>query len=455
MGEAGGALLFGTDGVRGIANVELTPELAFRVGRAAAAVIGRGARLRFAVGRDTRLSGDLLQSALVAGFLSAGADVVDLGVMTTPGVAYLTRALGCSGGAVISASHNPAEYNGIKLISGSGYKFPDEVEAEIERLVLGEEGGPRPSGGGVGRLQRLPEARERYLEYLAGTLPGRLPPLRVVVDCAHGATAHLAPELLERVGLRVSVINDRPDGLNINAGCGSTHPDGLARAVVEGGADLGIAHDGDGDRAIAVDEKGRVVDGDAIMGVVARALHAEGRLRGGAVVATVMSNLGLEVFLGRLGVRLVRTAVGDRYVLEEMLRGGYCLGGEQSGHIIFLDHATTGDGMLTALQLLRVLAGSGGTLSSLAESVPRYPQVLRNVRLPGGVRYRETPRIALALAEARRALGERGRVLVRPSGTEPLVRIMVEGEDPGQVERQAAALEEVIAGELEAMADRA
>lgn len=452
-GEAGRlALLFGTDGVRGIANVELTPELAFRVGRAAAGVLGGGGRLRFAVGRDTRISGHLLQSALVAGLLSAGADVLDLGVITTPGVAYLTRFLGCQGGAVISASHNPAEYNGIKLISGLGYKFPDEVEEKIEAVVLGEDSLPRPGGAGVGRLADARGAREKYIGYLAGTLPGPLPPLAVAVDCANGATAELAPQLLARVGVRVTAINVEPDGLNINAGCGSTHPEALARVVVECGADLGIAHDGDGDRTIAVDDNGQVVDGDAIMGILARALHQEGRLRGGAVVATVMSNLGLEVFLRQVGLGLIRTAVGDRYVLDEMLRGGYSLGGEQSGHIIFLDHATTGDGMLTALQLLWVLARSGARLSALAGSIPRYPQVLRNVRLPGETRYQPTPRIERALQEARRVLGERGRVLVRPSGTEPLVRIMVEGEDAAEVTRQAAALEEVIAGELSALA---
>ncbi|MEW6546959.1 MAG: phosphoglucosamine mutase [Bacillota bacterium] len=441
-------MLFGTDGVRGIANVELTPELAFRVGRAAAAVLAGGGRPRFAVGRDTRLSGHLLQSALVAGMLSAGADVLDLGVITTPGVAYLTRHLGCQGGAVVSASHNPAEYNGIKLISAEGYKFPDEVEEKIEALVLGADSLPRPAGSGVGRLEDARAARGQYIEYLVGTVPGALPALPVVVDCANGATADLAPQVLGRVGARVTAINVEPDGLNINAGCGSTHPQGLAREVVERGAQAGVAHDGDGDRTIAVDEKGQVVDGDAIMGILARALQREGRLRGGAVVGTVMSNLGLEVFLRQAGLGLVRTPVGDRYVLEEMLRGGYSLGGEQSGHIIFLDHATTGDGMLTALQLLWALARSGESLSALAGRIPRYPQVLRNVRLPNGMRYRPTPRIEEALREAREALGERGRVLVRPSGTEPLVRIMVEGVDGEEVARAAGMLEEVIAGEL-------
>jgi len=442
-------LLFGTDGVRGVANVELTPELAFRLGRAAATVLAGGGRPRFAVGRDTRLSGQLLQSALVAGMLSAGADVLDLGVITTPGVAYLTRYLGCRGGAVVSASHNPAEYNGIKLISGEGFKFPDEVEERIEALALGQDTMPRPAGAGVGRLEDARAARERYIEYLAATVPGPIP-LRVVVDCANGATSDLAPRLLERVGVRVTAINADPDGLNINAACGSTHPRGLVEAVLSHGAQAGVAHDGDGDRAIAVDEKGQIVDGDAIMGIMAEAMHREGRLRGGAVVATVMSNLGLEVFLRGVGLRLVRTPVGDRYVLEEMRRGGYSLGGEQSGHIILLDHATTGDGMLTALQLLATLVRSGERLSVLAGRIPRYPQVLRNVPLPEGVRYRATPRIQEALREAEHALGERGRVLVRPSGTEPLVRIMVEGMDPDLVAGVAAMLEEVIAGEVSA-----
>lgn len=441
-------LLFGTDGVRGIANVELTPELAFRLGRATAAVLtGRG-RPRFAVGRDTRISGELLQSALVAGMLSAGADVLDLGVITTPGVAYLTRHLGCQGGAVVSASHNPAEYNGIKLISGQGYKFPDEVEQRIEELAVGEDNLPRPAGSGVGRREDAREARERYIAHLVGTIPGRLPQLAVVVDCANGATVELAPQVLSRAGARVTAINVEPDGLNINAGCGSTHPQALARAVLEHGARVGIAHDGDGDRTIAVDENGQVVDGDAIMGILARLLRQEGRLRGGAVVATVMSNLGLEVFLRESGLGLVRTSVGDRYVLEEMLRGGYSLGGEQSGHIILLDHATTGDGMLTALHLLWALGRAQESLSALAGRIPRYPQVLRNVRLPDGTRYHPTARVERAWQEARELLGERGRVLVRPSGTEPLVRIMVEGVDGEQVSRVAGMLEEVIAAEL-------
>lgn len=440
-------MLFGTDGVRGIANVELTPEMAFRVGRAAAAALGGEGRPRFAVGRDTRLSGHLLQSAFVSGVLSAGADVLDLGVITTPGVAYLTRYLGCQAGAVVSASHNPAEYNGIKLISAEGYKFPDEVEERIEGLALSEDTLPRPAGSGVGRLQDARAARERYIEYLVGTVAGPIP-LRVVVDCANGATSELAPRVLERVGARVTVINGEPDGLNINAGCGSTHPAGLAHAVVRLGAQAGIAHDGDGDRVIAADEKGQIVDGDAIMGILAEALQREGRLRGGAVVATVMSNLGLEVFLRQMGLGLVRTPVGDRYVLEEMRRGGYSLGGEQSGHIIFLDHTTTGDGMLTALQLLAAEARAREDLSALAGRIPRYPQALRNVRLPDGMRYRATPRIEEALREAARTLGERGRVLVRPSGTEPLVRIMVEGVDPGEVTGVVARLEEVIAGEV-------
>lgn len=436
--------------MRGVANVELTPELAFRLGRATAAVVGSGSgRPRFAVGRDTRLSGDLLQSALVAGFLSAGAHVVDLGVITTPGVAYLARLLGCQGGVVVSASHNPAEYNGLKLISGQGFKFPDEVEKRIEDLVLGSDHGlPRPSGGGVGRLEDGRGAREAYLRYLTSTVSVPLTGLRVVVDCAHGATSELAPRALAGAGARVRAIHDRPDGMNINAGCGSTAPEVLAGTVVEEGAQVGIAHDGDGDRAIAVDERGQVVDGDAIMGILALALHRKGGLRGGAVVATVMSNLGLELFLRQAGVGLVRTPVGDRYVLERMLSGGYNLGGEQSGHIIFLDYATTGDGMLTALQLLSVLRGSSQPLSALAARIPRFPQLLRNIPLPGGVRYRETPRLAAAREEAQRLLGERGRVVVRPSGTEPLVRVMAEGADLPRVEEAVAFLEEVICREL-------
>ncbi|HHY94717.1 MAG TPA: phosphoglucosamine mutase [Firmicutes bacterium] len=445
-------MLFGTDGVRGVANADLTPELAFRLGRAAAAVLGgQGGRPRFAVGRDTRLSGHLLQSALTAGLLSAGADVVDLGVITTPGVAYLVRRMGCQGGAVVSASHNPAEYNGIKMFSGQGFKFPDEVEARIEDLALSSDSGlPRPVGAGIGRLEDGEGWRETYLDYLARTIPGPLPSGRVIVDCAHGATSELAPGLLRRAGAEVVALHTEPDGLNINAGCGSTSPQVLAEAVSAEGAFCGIAYDGDGDRAIAVDERGRVVDGDAIMGILALSWRERGRLQGGAVVATVMSNLGLEVFLRQAGVGMIRTPVGDRHVLEQMLRGGHNLGGEQSGHIILLDYATTGDGMLTALQFLWTIGESGRPLSALAGAIPRFPQILRNVPLPEGGKYRPTPAVSKALEEAARILGEQGRVLVRPSGTEPLVRIMVEGSDEKLVGEVMALLAEVIAREVSA-----
>ncbi len=446
--------LFGTDGVRGIANADLTPELAFRLGRAAAAVLARegaagGERPRLLIGKDTRLSSDLLEAALAAGAASAGVDAVLLGVISTPGVAYLVRSSGAAGGAVISASHNPAEYNGVKFFSSSGFKFSDDVEAEMESLVLAADDGlPRPTGGGLGRIRVQPDLLDRYVAYVAGTAAGRLDGWKVVLDCGNGAACRIAPEVFRRLGAQVVVLNDRPDGLNINAGCGSLHPEGLQAAVVREGADVGLAFDGDADRVIAVDEQGRVVDGDQILAIAGLELARRGRLPHRTVVATVMSNLGLEEVLAGAGVRLVRTKVGDRYVLEAMLEGGYALGGEQSGHVILLDHATTGDGVLTAVQVLDMVREAGQPLSALAGRMPRYPQVLVNVPAAGRERLSESAAVRAALARAEQALAGRGRVLVRPSGTEPLVRVMVEGRDPAEVEGLAAELASVIRREL-------
>ncbi|MFO7172902.1 MAG: phosphoglucosamine mutase [Bacillota bacterium] len=454
--------LFGTDGVRGVANApELTPELAFALGRAAARLAAEGrlqgadgraaaARRPLAViGRDTRRSGTMLAAAVSAGIQSAGGDVIPLGVITTPGVAYLTRELGADFGVVISASHNPAEYNGIKFFSRDGFKLPDPVEDELEALVRAPaDDGPRPTGPEVGTERPVPGAVERYVEYLAGTADVSLRGLKVVVDCGHGAAYRLAPAVLERLGAEVIAIGVEPDGVNINAGCGSTHPEALQQAVVAHKAHVGIAHDGDADRCLAVDERGQLVDGDAILGICALDLLRRGELPGRQVVATVMSNMGLELWLREHGIQLLRTKVGDRYVLEQMLATGAALGGEQSGHIIFRRHSTTGDGILTAVQLLAVMVRSGRPLSELAGQIPRFPQILENVRVRQKEGWAENPRIQAAIRQAEERLAGRGRVLVRPSGTEPLIRVMIEGPDPSLLAEMAADLREVIAAEL-------
>lgn len=438
--------------MRGIANGDLTPELAFRLGRAAASWLARdGARPRLLVGRDTRLSSPMLEAALLAGIASAGGDAVSLGVITTPGVAALVCRRRAAGGAVVSASHNPAEYNGIKFFGPDGYKLPDEAEERIEALMR-EDGLPRPTGAALGRLEVDEGAGEEYLAALEATVPEGLEGLRVVLDCAHGAAYRLAPALFRRLGARVRVLHDRPDGLNINAGCGALHPRALQEAVVREGADAGLAFDGDADRVIAVDERGQVVDGDQVLAVAALHLKGAGRLPGATVVATVMSNLGLEHTLAAAGVRLLRTRVGDRYVLEAMREGGYVLGGEPSGHVIFLEHATTGDGLVTGAQLLRIMRETGRRLSELAAVMVRYPQALLNVRVAPGARAGDrvagSRAVQEAIARAERLLAGRGRVLVRPSGTEPLVRVMVEGQDAAQVEGLARELASAIEREL-------
>ena len=440
-GRADLAGLFGTDGVRGVANGDLDAPLAFALGRAGAHVLAArsGRRPRVLVGRDTRRSGDLLESALVAGALSIGADVYRLGVTTTPAVAYLVRALDVEAGAMISASHNPFEYNGIKFFAHTGFKLPDAVEADIERHVVDAGQLPSPTGEGVGQVREAGSEGERYLDYLVH-LAGDLGGMHVVVDCANGGACAIAPEVLRRAGLRVDVLHASPDGMNINDRCGSLHPEGLQAEVLKAGADFGCAFDGDADRLIAVDAKGRVVNGDAILGIAGLHLLRRGELPRKTVVATVMSNLGLELALGAAGAKLVRTRVGDRYVLEEMERGGFVLGGEQSGHVIFRDHHTTGDGLLTAIQLARIMAESGRDLAALSDQVPRLPQVLRNVRVAEPLRAAESESVIRAVAAAEASLAGRGRVLVRSSGTEPLVRVMVEGED---AERTASLAEEL------------
>ncbi len=457
--------LFGTDGVRGVAGEDLTGRLAMDLAVAAAGVLhdagafqaarSSGRRPVAVVGRDPRASGEFLEAAVVAGLAGAGVDVLRLGVIPTPGVAYLTGGLGADLGVMLSASHNPARDNGIKLFARGGFKLPDAAEDEIEARLAQPGGFPAglPSGG-FGRVRDAGRQRERYLAHLLASLPGVAPPpggngspagpplagLRVVVDCAHGAASGLAPSLLRRAGADVIAIGADPDGENINAGCGSTHLESLRAAVVEHAADAGIAHDGDADRCLAVDAAGEVIDGDQILAVLALTLQERRRLARDTVVATVMSNLGFRLAMAEAGITVVETAVGDRYVLEAMLAGEFVLGGEQSGHIIMLDHATTGDGLLTALHLLAAAAAERVPLADLARVMTRYPQVLVNVAGVDKARVTGSPQLAAEIAAVEAELGESGRVLVRPSGTEPAVRVMVEARDADHAERLAARL---------------
>jgi len=436
--------LFGTDGIRGIANADLSTEFVDRLARAAVEVLAGKARGRFALGRDPRISGDLLEAAMAAGICSAGSDVLRLGVLPTPGVAHLARALAATAGIVISASHNPVEDNGVKFFSETGFKLPDAVEAAIEAAMDGVLERSRPTGRDVGRIHEMPEAGERYLAYVQGLARGRLGGWRVVLDCANGATSRIAPALWERLGATVIPLYAAPDGTNINVGCGSTHPEVIQAAVVTHHADLGFAHDGDGDRVIAADRGGQLVDGDTIMGITALDRHARGQLPGNLVVATVMSNLGLERALRGAGIRLERVRVGDRYVLERMLETGAQVGGEQSGHVLFLDRATTGDGLVTAVELVNVILDSGRPLDDLRAPFIRYPQILMNVPVADPGRWASDPEIAKAARRAERRLGGRGRVLIRASGTEPLVRVMTEHEDAETAEAIARELSDLI-----------
>lgn len=441
--------LFGTDGVRGVANRDLTPELAFQLGRAGAYVLTDGKRkARVVVGRDTRISGEMLQAALTAGMLSVGADVYLVGVLPTPAIAYLTRALEADAGVVISASHNPVEDNGIKFFSARGFKLPDEVEDQIEALLPEQERLPRPTGGEVGRVHLVEDAPERYLNYLAELFPGGFDGMRIVLDCAAGAASFVSPEIFRRLGAEVIPIFNTPNGVNINVNCGSTHPRALQEAVVREGAQLGLAHDGDADRLLAVDEEGRLVDGDQIMCICALQMADAGRLRQQTLVTTVMSNLGLDLALAEKGIKVVRTRVGDRYVLEEMQRLGANLGGEQSGHIIFLDYNTTGDGVITALELVSILKKTGRPLSELAAVMPRLPQVQYNVPVTRKAEFATNARVQEAIRSAEASFTGVGRVVVRPSGTEPKIRVMVEGEREAEIEAIAKELAAVIAEEL-------
>lgn len=440
--------LFGTDGVRGVANTELTPRLAFALGRAAAMFCGD----RIVIGRDTRRSGDMLEASLVAGITSAGADALLAGVVPTPAVALLVRELEAAGGIVISASHNPPEYNGIKFFDAQGFKLPDEVEDRIEALLHEEISSVSVrSGMEVGCVREVADARERYVSHAVSTVRGDgldLSGLKIAVDCGHGASSWTTPAALRDLGAEVVVANDSWNGCDINVGCGSTHPEIVAALVRESGADVGVAHDGDADRMIAVDENGAILDGDFVEAICARDLAARGKLAGRTVVSTVMCNLGFQLAMKGLGINVVQTKVGDRYVLESMRSGGYVLGGEQSGHLIFLEHNTTGDGLVTALQLFAVMKRSGKSLSELAGVMTRFPQTLLNVQVADKHALEGNPVIARAVEMAEHELADSGRVLVRPSGTESLVRVMVEAAQRDEADRVASRLAEVVNTEL-------
>jgi phosphoglucosamine mutase len=442
--------LFGTDGVRGRANDDLTPELALAVSVAAVHVLaarleGGPHRPVAVVGRDPRASGEMLEAAVVAGLTSAGADVLQAGVLPTPAIAYLTGQTGADLGVMLSASHNAMPDNGIKLFARGGHKLPDAVEDEIEAQVGRGERWARPTGAGIGRVRTLDDAIDRYADHLLAALPHKLDGLKVVVDCAHGAAARVAPLVLARAGAEVTALAAEPDGLNINDGVGSTYLDGLVAAVRAAGADAGIAHDGDADRCLAVTAAGDIVDGDAILAICALALRESGQLRDDTVVATVMSNLGFHHAMRDAGIAVVTTGVGDRYVLAELHARRLSLGGEQSGHMIFLDVTPTGDGILTALQLLSRVAATGAPLAELAAVVRRLPQVLLNVPVADKARVATSPAVVAAVAAAERDLGDDGRILLRPSGTEQIVRVMVEAPTQAQADALAHHLATIVA----------
>lgn len=441
--------LFGTDGVRGVANEELIPLLAMQLGQAGAYVLTKENKHKptIMVGCDTRISGDMLANALMAGVCSVGANAVYVGVVPTPAVAYLTKKYKVDAGVVISASHNPVEFNGIKFFDGNGYKLPDSMEDEIEELLKSDMKGIKfPTGSGVGKIKYRTDAREEYINHAIQAVNVDLNGMKIVVDCAEGASHYTSVEALKELGAEIIAIHNNPDGTNINANCGSTHMEELMARVVYEKADVGLAFDGDADRLLAVDENGKVVDGDQIMAIVGNHMKAQGKLKGDAIVVTVMSNLGFFLMAEKNGIVAEQTKVGDRYVLERMREKGFSLGGEQSGHVIFLDENTTGDGLLSALHLLQVLVDTGKPLSQLAKIMEVLPQALVNAKVPNHKKekYMEYPEIADAIAKLNDKFAGEGRVLIRPSGTEPLVRVMIEGKDQKMIEQEAKQLAELI-----------
>ena len=441
--------LFGTDGVRGVANEELTPMLAMQLGQAGAYVLTKENKHKptIMVGCDTRISGDMLANALMAGACSVGANAVYVGVVPTPAVAYLTKKYKVDAGVVISASHNPVEFNGIKFFDGDGYKLPDSMEDEIERLLKSDMKDIKfPIGSGVGKIKYRTDAREEYINHAVQSVGVDLSTLRIVVDCAEGASYYTSVEALKELGAEVIAIHNNPDGSNINANCGSTHMEELMARVVYERANIGLAFDGDADRLLAVDENGKVVDGDQIMAIVGNHMRQQGKLKGDTIVVTVMSNLGFFLMAEEKGIKAEQTKVGDRYVLERMREIGASLGGEQSGHVIFLDENTTGDGLLSALHLLQVLVETGKPLSELSQIMDVLPQALVNAKVPNHKKekYMEYPEIAEAIGRLNNMFAGEGRVLIRPSGTEPLVRVMIEGKDQQLIEKEARKLADLI-----------
>ncbi len=444
--------LFGTDGVRGIANKDLTPELAYKVGRAGAYVLFKNKdKVKVIIGKDTRISGDMLENAMIAGFLSIGVEMISLGVIPTPAIAHLVRELGADAGIMISASHNPAEYNGIKFFDSRGCKLSDDTEEEIERLVLQNDVTlDRAYNEKIGVVKRLENATELYMDYLLTTVKHDFVGIKIAIDTANGAACKSAPILLRKLGAEVYVINDKPDGMNINLNCGSTHLDAIQRLVKETNADIGISFDGDADRALAVDNKCQMIDGDYIMAICGMKLKRNNKLNENTIVATVMSNIGLDLAVKKEGIEVIKTKVGDRYVLEEMMNNNYMLGGEQSGHIIFLQHNTTGDGLLTAIQLIEAMKEEGKTLEELASVMTSYPQILANARVKNENKnaYLNDEVITKKIEEIENSINGKGRVLIRPSGTEPLVRVMLEGENQIELEYLATKLAKLIESRL-------
>ncbi len=436
---------FGTDGIRGIANKTLTPELAFKLGRVLGHVLNKNNEtINVLIGRDTRISGELLEYSLISGLLSIGANVMRLGVVSTPAVAFLTKSLNAQAGIMISASHNPYPDNGIKIFGKDGYKLMDEVELEIERLIDDTDLLERPINDKIGVVENYFEGQHKYLAYLQKSINQTFENVKIAIDCANGATSLLAPHLFANLGAEVFLINNNPNGTNINVNCGSTHPETIQKFVLEKSADLGLAFDGDGDRLIAVDEKGQIVDGDYILYVIGNYLKEQNKLKNNTIVTTIMSNIGYYKAIEQNDINSVQTQVGDRYVLEEMLKNDYNLGGEQSGHIIYLDYSSTGDGLLTALQLINIIVEKNQSLSELTQDMKSYPQVLKNVTVKNKSIVLNNPILLEKVEETSKILGKEGRVLVRASGTESLIRVMVEAETNEICEKYVDDLIEVI-----------
>ena len=439
--------LFGTDGVRGIANEELTPELAYKIGRAGAFVLSRGSKGPIVVGKDTRKSGDMLEAALISGIMSVGIDVISVGIVPTPAVAYLTRKYNALSGVVISASHNPVVYNGIKFFNEDGYKLNDNIEEEIEEYILNPEAiKDRPTGASIGKKIEISDGGLAYISYLKETVNVDFTGLKIAMDCGNGAVYDVAPKLLKELNAEVAVINNEPNGVNINVNCGSTNPEMVQKLVLETNADIGLSFDGDADRLIAVDERGNIVDGDHILAICGTSLKEKGKLNNSTVVGTVMTNMGLDVYLKGKNINVVKTKVGDRYVIEEMLSNDYVLGGEQSGHIIFLEHNTTGDGLLTAIQLISVMVETRKKMSELNELMNNFPQVLVNAKVKNELKntYMEDEIIRKEIQKIEEIFHGEGRVVIRPSGTEPLVRVMIEAKDDNDLLKVATELADLI-----------